>query len=73
MIPLVKVLRLVDGDAKLAMPYIYEAMDRAKEQIAENFQKIETRYKKVWKIINTSWNLQLHRPLHAAAYYLNPR
>ncbi|XP_027942170.1 uncharacterized protein LOC114195920 isoform X3 [Vigna unguiculata] len=72
-IPLVKVLRLVDGDAKLAMPYIYEAMDRAKEQIAENFQKIETRYKKVWKIINTSWNLQLHRPLHAAAYYLNPR
>jgi len=72
-IPLVKVLRLVDGDAKPAMPYIYEAMDRAKEQIAENFQKIETRYKKVWKIIDTRWNLQLHRPLHAAAYYLNPR
>jgi len=26
-IPLVKVLRLVDGDAKPLMPYIYEAMD----------------------------------------------
>ena len=30
--PLVKVLRLVDGE-KLAMGYIYEAMDQAKEQI----------------------------------------
>ncbi|XP_027342020.1 uncharacterized protein LOC113854897 [Abrus precatorius] len=30
-IPLVKVLRLVDGDSKSAMPYIYEAMDRTKE------------------------------------------
>ncbi|WVZ14827.1 hypothetical protein V8G54_012393 [Vigna mungo] len=32
-IPLVKVLRLVDADAKPAMPHIYEAMDRAKEQM----------------------------------------
>ncbi|XP_027338045.1 uncharacterized protein LOC113851979 [Abrus precatorius] len=48
-------------------------MDRAKEQIAENFQKKESRYKKVWKIIDTRWNLQIHRPLYAAAYYLNPR
>ena len=30
--PLVKVLRLVDGE-KLAMGYLYEAMDRAKESI----------------------------------------
>ncbi|RDX66192.1 hypothetical protein CR513_55064, partial [Mucuna pruriens] len=43
-ISLVKVLRLVDSDSKLAMPYIYEAMDRAKEQIAKNFQKQESRY-----------------------------
>jgi len=40
-IPLVKVLRLLDGGAKPAMPYIYKTMDRAKEQIAENFQMIE--------------------------------
>jgi len=69
--PLVKVLRLVEGDAKLVMPYIYEAMDRAKEKIAKNFQKQETRYKKIWKIIDTRWNLQLHRSLHATTYYLN--
>ena len=46
-------------------------MDGAKEQIVANFKNEESRYKKVWKIIDTRWNLQLHRPLHAAAYYLN--
>ena len=40
MIPLVKVLRLVDGDTKLAMGYIYEAMDRSKEQIQKNFNEV---------------------------------
>ncbi|XP_028806378.1 uncharacterized protein LOC114761216 [Neltuma alba] len=70
---LVKVLRLVDGDSKPVMPYIYEAMDRAKEEIADNVEKKESRYKKIWKIIDTRWNLQLHRPLHAAAYFLNPK
>ena len=30
--PLVKVLRLVDGDSKPALTYIYEAMDRAKNK-----------------------------------------
>ena len=56
-----------------AMPYIYKAMDRAEEQIAANFKDEESRYKKVWKIIDTRRNLQLHRPLHVAAYYLNPK
>ena len=68
-----KVLRLVDGDSKPAMSYIYKVMDRAKEQIATNFKNQDSRYKKVWKIIDTPWNLQLHRPLHAATYYLNPK
>ncbi|XP_035551093.1 uncharacterized protein LOC118349677 [Juglans regia] len=31
--PLVRVLRLVDGDEKLAMGYLYDAMERAKENI----------------------------------------
>ncbi|XP_075665887.1 uncharacterized protein LOC142635638 [Castanea sativa] len=31
--PLVRVLRLVDGDEKPAMGYLYEAMDKAKEEI----------------------------------------
>lgn len=36
-LPLVKVLRLVDRDAKPAMGYIYEAMDKAKKQIQKSF------------------------------------
>ncbi|KAI8551034.1 hypothetical protein RHMOL_Rhmol06G0153500 [Rhododendron molle] len=72
-LPLVKVLRLVDGDAKPAMGYIYEAMDRAKEQIEKKFNKVKRRYATIWKIVDERWALQLHRPLHAAAYFLNPR
>ncbi|XP_028059128.1 uncharacterized protein LOC114262898 isoform X2 [Camellia sinensis] len=71
-LPLVKILRLVDGDAKSAMGFIYEAMDRAKEEIASNLNHVRGRYKRIWEIIDTKWDLQLHRPLHAAAYYLNP-
>ncbi|XP_061358412.1 uncharacterized protein LOC133302621 [Gastrolobium bilobum] len=70
--PLVKVLRLVDGDSKPTMGYIYEAMDRAKEEIAKSFNHEEKRYKDVWEIIDKRWDLQLHRPLHAATYFLNP-
>ncbi|KAJ1378784.1 hypothetical protein SESBI_47483 [Sesbania bispinosa] len=42
--PLVKVLRLVDGDSQPAMSYIYEAMDTTKEQIAANFKNQESRF-----------------------------
>ena len=71
-LPLVKVLRLVDGDMKPAMGYIYEAMDKAKEQIQKNFRNVKKHYEPIWTIVDTRWNMQLHRPLHAAAYYLNP-
>ncbi|XP_052187762.1 uncharacterized protein LOC127798293 [Diospyros lotus] len=71
--PLVKVLRLVDGDVKPAMGYIYEAMDRAKEKIAQNFNHQKIKYERIWNIIDTRWDLQLHRPLHAAGYFLNPK
>ena len=40
-LPLVKVLRLVDRDAKPAMGYIYEAMDKAKEQIQKSFHGVK--------------------------------
>jgi len=33
-----KVLRLVDGNTKPVMPYIYEVMNRTKEQITTNFK-----------------------------------
>ena len=63
--PLVKVLTLVDGDAKPAMGYVYEAMDRAKEKIATNINNQKTKYGRIWNIIDLRWDLQLHRPLQA--------
>ena len=70
--PLVAVLRMVDGEKKPPMGYIYEAMNRAKETIAKSFNEREERYASVFNIIDQRWNCQLHRPLHAAGYYLNP-
>ncbi|XP_058007664.1 uncharacterized protein LOC110641407 [Hevea brasiliensis] len=69
--PLVHVLRLVDGEKRPAMGYIYEAMDRAEEAIAKSFGEKEEKYKAVLEIINKRWESQLHQPLHAAGHYLN--
>ncbi|XP_023754955.1 uncharacterized protein LOC111903410 [Lactuca sativa] len=70
--PLLAVLRLVDSERKPAMGYIYEAMDRAKEQIAYSFNNKFNKYKAFFKIIDDRWNYQLHQDLHAAGHYLNP-
>ncbi|RDX86293.1 hypothetical protein CR513_32390, partial [Mucuna pruriens] len=65
MCPIVRVLRLVDNEKKPAMGYIYEARDRAKEAIKK--------YKDIFAIIDKRWDDQLHHPLHAADYFLNPK
>ena len=73
--PLVRVLRLVDGD-KPAMGYLYEAMDRVKKAIRayyvdkgdEGLEKQQV----IWRVIDQRWNNTLHRPIHAAGIYLNP-
>ncbi|XP_059070031.1 uncharacterized protein LOC131859855 [Cryptomeria japonica] len=54
------------------MGYIYEGMDRAKEAIRSIFAGVEDKYRPIWDIIDRRWHNQLHRPIHAAAYYLNP-
>ncbi|XP_076955044.1 uncharacterized protein LOC143629738 [Bidens hawaiensis] len=69
--PLVKVLRLVDGDKKPAMDYIYEVVKRAKNTIKESFSS-EVDYSKAFEIIDKRWECQLRRPLHVTRYYLNP-
>ncbi|KAL5165834.1 Protein FAR1-RELATED SEQUENCE 5 [Glycine soja] len=65
--PLVSVLR------KTAMGFIYEAMDRAKEAIQRAFNNNEGKYKDILAIIDKRWDCQLHHPLHATGYYLNPK
>ncbi|KAF7149022.1 hypothetical protein RHSIM_Rhsim03G0000500 [Rhododendron simsii] len=69
--PLVKVLRIVDGDMP-AIGYIFEGMDRAKLNTKAFYKGIEEKYVPVWDIIDRRWNMQLHSPLHAAAAFLNP-
>uniref|UniRef100_A0A0R0HS56 BED-type domain-containing protein n=1 Tax=Glycine max TaxID=3847 RepID=A0A0R0HS56_SOYBN len=71
--PLVSVLRLVDNEKKPTMGFIYEAMDRAKEAIQRAFNNNEGKYKDILAIIDKRWDCQLHHPLHAAGYYLNPK
>ncbi|RDY13851.1 hypothetical protein CR513_01165, partial [Mucuna pruriens] len=67
--PLIEVLRLVDSDKKPAMGFIYEAMDQAKEK----YRILSMIYLPLWNIIDERWDNQLHRPLHAASYFLNPQ
>jgi hypothetical protein len=73
--PLVKVLRLVDGE-KHTMGYLYEAMDRAKEYIYRYYEdKGEeglTKRAQIWGFIDERWNNTLHHPIHVAGIYLNP-
>lgn len=61
--PLVKVLRIMDG-GKLAMGYIYEAMDQAKEQIQAAYKYKLAKYGHIWETIDNKWNNQLHHPIH---------
>ena len=60
-VPLVRVLRLVDGEKKKApMGYIYEAMTRAKETIVKSFLSNEEKYKEIFEIIDRRWEIQFY-------------
>ncbi|XVF23558.1 hypothetical protein REPUB_Repub13aG0048900 [Reevesia pubescens] len=61
--PLLKVLRMCDGDEKPTMGYIYEAIDRAKLAIKKDCRY----YHRYWEIIDRRWSSQLHNDLHSAA------
>ena len=54
------------------MGYIYELMDSAKGKIAFNCGS-KRKYGPIWRKIDARLTLQLHRPLHATSYYLNPQ
>ncbi|RVX12125.1 hypothetical protein CK203_010766 [Vitis vinifera] len=66
--PLVKVLKLVDQDKKPTLSIIYEAMNITKLAIKASVKQWE----KYWEVIDRRWEGQLHRHLHATAYFLNP-
>ncbi|CAD6220592.1 unnamed protein product [Miscanthus lutarioriparius] len=70
--PLVKVLRLVDGDVRPSMGFLYGELLKAKRQIKEAFGNVEARFKDVIAIIDKKMNGRLDSPLHLIAYLLNP-
>lgn len=69
--PIVKVLRIVDGDMP-AMGYIYEGIERAKVMIKAYYKGNEEKYMPIWDIIDRRWIMLHQSPLHAAAAFLNP-
>ncbi|KAM3350754.1 hypothetical protein ACQJBY_023057 [Aegilops geniculata] len=70
--PLVKVLRLVDGDVKPSMGFVYGEIVKAKKEIKEVYGNVESRYKDVINIVEKKMKDRLDSPLHLAAYLLNP-
>jgi len=70
--PLVKVLRLVDGDVKPSMGYVYGELLKAKREIKEAFGNVEKNYKEVMAIVDKKMKGRLDSPTHVAAYMLNP-
>ncbi|KAM7522729.1 hypothetical protein LguiA_012631 [Lonicera macranthoides] len=70
--PLLDELRMANLKKMPGMGFLYGTMDKAKEQIAENLGGEEGPYKEIWSIIDDKWAFQMHRHLHAAAYFLNP-
>eukprot|EP00253_Pinus_taeda_P021429 PITA_21429 len=58
---------------KLAMGYIYEAMDQAKEQIWAAYKDKLAKYGHIWEIIDNRWKNQFHLPIHVVGYFLNSK
>ncbi|MCL7022550.1 hypothetical protein MKW94_010602 [Papaver nudicaule] len=72
-VPLIRALHLVNGeDSRPQLGYIYETMDQMKETIKKKYKGRKTEYQPFWTIIDGIWDNQLHSPIHAAGYYLNP-
>jgi hypothetical protein len=65
--PIVKVLRLVDGEKRPTMGYLYEAMESLRKAI-EKYPLQTLTYK---EIIEERCFKMLHHPLHEAGKLLN--
>ncbi|XP_057418594.1 uncharacterized protein LOC130712797 [Lotus japonicus] len=70
--PLVKLLRLVDSEDKPAMGFLYQAFYKTREEMVKRFQRNKKKVEPYLKIIDSRWDSQLRKNLHAACYWLNP-
>ncbi|XP_073153114.1 uncharacterized protein [Henckelia pumila] len=69
--PLVKVLRLVDGEEKPSMGFVYGKLLNAKNEIRKKLKR-ENDYKPILDIIDVKSRGRLDSPIHTIAYLLNP-
>lgn len=69
--PLITVLNLLDSRERPSMGYLYDSMEKAKKEISSAFDNKESDYLPYLEVIGHALD-ELHNPLHAAAYYLNP-
>ncbi|XP_061358953.1 uncharacterized protein LOC133303104 [Gastrolobium bilobum] len=70
--PLVWLLHLVDSEEKPSMGYLYQAFYKAREEMVKRFQRKKKKVEPYLKILDSRWDSQLRRNLHAAGYWLNP-
>ncbi|KAF1868189.1 hypothetical protein Lal_00018708 [Lupinus albus] len=71
--PLVRVLRIVDNEDKPAMSFLYQTLFKARHEMERRFQKNNTKIKPYLEIMDSRWDLQLKRNLHAAGYCVTTR
>lgn len=70
--PLVKVLKMVEGEKKPSMGFIYGELLEAKRSIKAATNNLERYYQPIFEIIDAKIKGRLDSPLHLAAYLLNP-
>lgn len=70
--PILKVLRIVDGDSKPSMPFLHGAFLEAKKAIRRNFEDNEASYGPIIAILDKRWAKHYKSPLVKAAFFLNP-
>lgn len=70
--PLVKLLRLVDGDLRPSMGFIYGELKDAKKEIIKICKDVKEIYDPIIYIIDSRVKDRLDSPLHLTAYLLNP-
>ncbi|KAL0319669.1 UNVERIFIED_CONTAM: hypothetical protein Sradi_5228400 [Sesamum radiatum] len=70
--PLMRLLKIVDGDTKPSIGYVYEGMYRARKGIKNLFKNKKRLYKPYTTIIKSRWDRQLRKDIHAATYWFNP-
>ncbi|XP_031396733.1 uncharacterized protein LOC116207778 [Punica granatum] len=71
--PLIRVLRIVDSDEMPAMGFLLEAMYKAREEMLKRFNKRKKKIESYINILDARWDRQLHKNLHVAGYWLNPK